>query len=201
MQITILTFDQFNELDSLVALNILNRVKKSNWKVTIASPTEYVSSMNGVVIKATSSLADVNMADVVLIGSGTKTREIVLDQEIMNTLKLDPSRQLIGAQCSGTLILSKLGLLNDIPACTDITTKPWVIEAGVSVLNQPFFAKENIATAGGCLSSMYLAAWVIARLEGLDKAKEVINYVAPVGEKELFVSQVLKNIGYYLESS
>lgn len=201
MQITILTFDQFNELDSLVALNILNRVKKSNWKVTIASPTEYVSSMNGVVIKATSSLADVNMADVVLIGSGTKTREIVLDQEIMNTLKLDPSRQLIGAQCSGTLILSKLGLLNDIPACTDITTKPWVIEAGVSVLNQPFFAKENIATAGGCLSSMYLAAWVIARLEGLDKVKEVINYVAPVGEKELFVSQVLKNIGHYLESS
>lgn len=201
MQITILTFDQFNELDSLVALNILNRVKKSNWKVTIASPTEYVSSMNGVVIKATSSLADVNMADVVLIGSGPKTREIVLDQEIMNTLKLDPSRQLIGAQCSGTLILSKLGLLNDIPACTDITTKPWVIEAGVSVLNQPFFAKENIATAGGCLSSMYLAAWVIARLEGLDKAKEVINYVAPVGEKELFVSQVLKNIGHYLESS
>lgn len=201
MQITILTFDQFNELDSLVALNILNRVKKSNWKVTIASPTEYVSSMNGVVIKATSSLADVNMADVVLIGSGTKTRGIVLDQEIMNTLKLDPSRQLIGAQCSGTLILSKLGLLNDIPACTDITTKPWVIEAGVSVLNQPFFAKDNIATAGGCLSSMYLAAWVVARLEGLDKAKEVINYVAPVGEKELFVSQVLKNIGHYLESS
>ncbi|MFW1773789.1 DJ-1/PfpI family protein [Acinetobacter seifertii] len=201
MQITILTFDQFNELDSLVALNILNRVKKSNWKVTIASPTEYVSSMNGVVIKATSSLAEVNKADVVLIGSGTKTREIVLDQEIMNTLKLDPSRQLIGAQCSGTLILSKLGLLNDIPACTDITTKPWVIEAGVSVLNQPFFAKENIATAGGCLSSMYLAAWVVARLEGLDKAKEVINYVAPVGEKELFVSQVLKNIGHYLESS
>ncbi|HCA5287334.1 TPA: DJ-1/PfpI family protein [Acinetobacter nosocomialis] len=201
MQITILTFDQFNELDSLVALNILNRVKKSNWKVTIASPTQYVSSMNGVVIKATSSLADVNMADVVLIGSGTKTREIVLDQKIMNTLKLDPSRQLIGAQCSGTLILSKLGLLNDIPACTDITTKPWVIEAGVSVLNQPFFAKENIATAGGCLSSMYLAAWVVARLEGLDKAKEVINYVAPVGEKELFVSQVLKNIGNYLESS
>ncbi|WEI17211.1 DJ-1/PfpI family protein [Acinetobacter proteolyticus] len=142
MQITILTFDQFNELDSLVALNILNRVKKSNWKVSIACPTEYVSSMNGVVIKSTSSLADVNTADVVLIGSGTKTREIVLDHEIMNTLKLDPLRQLIGAQCSGTLILSKLGILNDIPACTDITTKPWVIEAGVSVLNQPFFAKK-----------------------------------------------------------
>jgi hypothetical protein len=42
-------------------------------------------------------------------------------------------------------------------------TKPWVEEAGVAVLNQPFFATGNVATAGGCLASQYLAAWVIAR--------------------------------------
>jgi len=51
---------------------------------------------------------------------------------------------LLGAQCSGTLILAKLGFLGAIPACTDLTTKPWVEEAGVDVLNQPFFAKDNI---------------------------------------------------------
>ena len=37
-------------------------------------------------------------------------------------------------------------------------------EAGVAVLNQPFVARGNVATAGGCLASQYLAAWVIARL-------------------------------------
>ena len=42
----------------------------------------------------------------------------------METLVLDSSRQLSGAQCSGTLILAKLGLLDKIPACTDLTTKP-----------------------------------------------------------------------------
>ena len=198
MHITILTFDQYNELDSLIALGILNRIKKPDWKVSIASPSQYVSSMNGVVIQSTSSLEDVNTADAVLIGSGMKTREIASDKELMNKLKLDPSRQLIGAQCSGTLILSKLGLLNNIPACTDVTTKPWVVEAGVSVLNQPFYAKDNIATAGGCLSSVYLAAWVIARLEGLDAAKNAIDYVAPVGEKEEYVLRTLKNIKPYL---
>lgn len=198
MHITILTFDQYNELDSLIALGILNRIKKPDWKVSIASPSQNVSSMNGVVIQSTSSLEDVNTADAVLIGSGMKTREIALDKELMNKLKLDPSRQLIGAQCSGTLILSKLGLLNNIPACTDVTTKPWVVEAGVSVLNQPFYAKDNIATAGGCLSSVYLAAWVIARLEGLDAAKNAIDYVAPVGEKEEYVLRTLKNIEPYL---
>ncbi|ENU21455.1 hypothetical protein F994_00022 [Acinetobacter bohemicus ANC 3994] len=198
MHITILTFDQYNELDSLIALGILNRIKKPDWKVSIASPSQDVSSMNGVVIQSTSSLEDVNTADAVLIGSGMKTREIASDKELMNKLKLDPSRQLIGAQCSGTLILSKLGLLNNIPACTDVTTKPWVVEAGVSVLNQPFYAKDNIATAGGCLSSVYLAAWVIARLEGLDAAKNAIDYVAPVGEKEEYVLRTLKNIEPYL---
>jgi transcriptional regulator GlxA family with amidase domain len=198
MHITILTFDQYNELDSLIALGILNRIKKPYWKVSIASPSQNVSSMNGVVIQSTSSLEDVNTADAVLIGSGMKTREIASDKELMNKLKLDPSRQLIGAQCSGTLILSKLGLLNNIPACTDVTTKPWVVEAGVSVLNQPFYAKDNIATAGGCLSSVYLAAWVIARLEGLDAAKNAIDYVAPVGEKEEYVLRTLKNIEPYL---
>lgn len=63
-------------------------------------------------------------------------------------------------------MLAKLGLLTDIPVCTDLTTKPWVIAAGVEVLNQPFCAKDNIATAGGCLASHYLVAWIIARLEG-----------------------------------
>ncbi len=32
--------------------------------------------------------------------------------------------------------------------------KPCVEEAGVAVLNQPFYAKGNVATAGGCLSSL-----------------------------------------------
>jgi hypothetical protein len=53
----------------------------------------------------------------------------------------------------------------------------------VEVLNQPFYADVNLAIAGGCLASQYLAAWVIARFEGLDAAKSAMHYVAPVGEK------------------
>ena len=77
----------------------------------------------------------------------------------------------IGAQCSGTLMLAKLGLLQKIPACTDLITKPWVQEAGVDVLNQPFYADGNVATAGGCLASQYLATWIIARFDGVEAAK------------------------------
>jgi transcriptional regulator GlxA family with amidase domain len=198
MHIAILTFQGFNELDSLVALGILNRVKKPDWRVTLCCPEPTVTSMNGVVVHGQSSLAAVASADAVIVGSGMRTREIVNDPAIMAALVLDPTRQLIAAQCSGTLVLAKLGLLGAVPACTDLTTKPWVQEAGVEVLNQPFFAAGNVATAGGCLASPYLAAWVIARLDSPQAASDALRYVAPVGEKDAYVARAMKHIQPYL---
>jgi transcriptional regulator GlxA family with amidase domain len=198
MHIAILTFEGFNELDSLIAFGILNRVKKPGWRVSIACPTPRVTSMNGVTIESQASLSDAAQADAVLVGSGARTRQLVEDASLMAQLKLDPGRQLLGAQCSGALVLAKLGLLDSIPACTDLMTKPWVQEAGVEVLNQPFFAQGNIATAGGCLSAQYLASWVIARLEGVDAAREAMHYVAPVGEKEEYVARAMRHLSPYL---
>ncbi len=199
MHIAILTFDGFNELDSMVALGILNRVKKPDWRVTLSCPTPTVTSMNGVRLHAQSTLAEACQADAVLFGSGMKTRDIANDLSVMGQLQLDPARQLLGAQCSGTLMLAKLGFLKKIPACTDLLTKPWVQEAGVDVLNQPFYAAGNVATAGGCLASQYLAAWIIARFEGLEAAKAAMHYVAPVGEKDLYVERAVANIAPYLD--
>lgn len=198
MHITILTFDGYNEIDSIVALGILNRIKKPDWRVTIASPTPTVASMNSVVIQRHVSLEEACTADAVVIGSGMKTRDIVADDEIMRQLQLDPARQLLVAQCSGTLLLAKLGLLNGVPACTDLTTKPWVQEAGVEVLNQPFFAKGNVATAGGCLASQYLATWLIARSEGIKAACDAIHYVAPVSEKDEYVERAINHVMPFL---
>ena len=150
--------------------------------------------MNGVTVHAQSSLEEACTADAVIVGSGMRTREIVGTPELMARLKLDPARQLIGAQCSGTLILAKLGLLGGVPACTDLTTKPWVQEAGIEVINRPLYAQGNVATAGGCLASQYLAGWIIARLEGEEAARNALHYVAPVGEKDEYVARAMGNI-------
>ena len=156
MHIAILTFPGFNELDSLIALGVLNRVKRPDWRVTLCCPDSEVTSMNGVTVKAQSRLEESETADAVIVGSGIQTREVVESPALLARIKLNPERQLIAAQCSGTLILAKLGFVTGVPACTDLTTKPWVQEAGVEVLNQPFFAKGNVATAGGCFASPYL---------------------------------------------
>jgi len=197
MHIAILTFDGFNELDSLIAYGMLSRISllgDANWKVSIASLTERVTSMNGLTLDAHIDLKEANKADAVLIGSGMKTREVASDPSILSQLRLDPKRQLIAAQCSGTFLLAKLGLIGQTPACTDSSSKPWVQAAGVNILNQAFFAHGNLATAGGCLSAQYISAWMIARLKGIAQAKEVLHYFAPVGEKEEYVARALSHI-------
>jgi transcriptional regulator GlxA family with amidase domain len=199
VHIAILTFDGYNELDSLIALGVLNRVGQPGWRVSIATPSPRGRSMNGVVIESMASLEEACEADAVVVGSGIQTREVIADPAIMGQLsRLDPSRQLLAGQCSGTLVLAKLGLLEGIPACTDLITKPWVVAAGIEVLNQPFFASGNVATAGGCLASHYLAGWILARLEGVEAAESALRYVAPVGEKDEYVSRAWRNITPYL---
>ena len=154
--------------------------------------------MNGVVIERHIDLQEACTADAIVVGSGMKTRDVVADTDIMQQLQFNPSRQILASQCSGTLVLAKLGLLHQVPACTDLTTKPWVQEAGIEVLNQAFFAKGNVATVGGCLASPYLAAWVIAKLVDIEAAKDALHYVAPVGEKDAFVELAMSNIEPYL---
>src|ERR1035438_8467717 len=171
MRVAIVTFDGFNEIDSFIPLGLLNRLSAQGWKAEIASPSTRVTSMNGVTVRAQQPLAFANEADAVLFGSGIYTRAIAADVgkkgSLLDRLQLDPVRQTIGAQCSGSLLLARLGLLADMPACTDLSTRPWLMEAGVRVEDAPFHARGSIATAGGCFASQYLAAWLMVDRKSL----------------------------------
>jgi transcriptional regulator GlxA family with amidase domain len=186
-----LTFDQFNEMDSFVVAHLLNRLSPRGWHAYITAPGDRVTSRNGVTVNAQRPLEFTATADAVIVGSGWLTREIAQDTTMLRRLTLDPQRQLIASQCSGALILAHLGLLAGRPVCTDQFTRPAIAQTGAQVLDTPFHARGNVATAGGCLSSQYIAAWMIARQLGLAEAEKVIRLVAPVGEVEGYVDRAL----------
>ena len=83
MNIAILTLDAFNELDAFISAGILNRMRPKGWKAYITSPTPTVVSMNGVTVHAERDLAFASEADAVLIGSGSRTRELVKDAALL----------------------------------------------------------------------------------------------------------------------
>ncbi|MFJ3222893.1 DJ-1/PfpI family protein [Streptomyces sp. NPDC086783] len=194
MRVAVVTFDGFNELDSFIASALINRCRKDGLEAFITTPTPVVTSMNGVEVTGQRPMDFVTEAEVVLIGSGVKAREVAADDRLLSRLRLDPARQLIGAQCSGALVLARLGLLNGMPVCTDIKTRPFVEALDVTVLDTPFHSDGNIATAGGCLASQYLATWVMTRTLGEDAARGVIDYVAPVGENRETVERAMRAV-------
>ncbi|MFD1107471.1 DJ-1/PfpI family protein [Sphingobium olei] len=189
MRAAIVTFDGYNELDSFVALALLNRA--AGWRAEIVSDRQRVVSMNGVGIDTAQPIEALPDYDVVLIGSGVRTQAVAADAALMARIRLDPARQIIGAQCSGALLLARLGLLDDMPVCTDTTSRPFVEAAGAAVIEAPFHARGMIASAGGCMAAHYLAAWAIATGSGAEAARAVIDYVAPVGEKAETVARVM----------
>jgi transcriptional regulator GlxA family with amidase domain len=192
VRVAILAFDGFDELDAFVAFGLLNRLAPLGWKAEIAGPAAQLTSMDGLVLQAQQPLEFANQADAVLFAGGLYTRAVAENSALLDRLQLDPLRQLIGAQCSGALLLARLGLLADMPACADAATKPWLLESGVRVVDEPFHARGPVATAGGCLAAQYLAAWLMLRGAGIEAATDALRHAAPVGEKDAYVERLLK---------
>jgi len=197
-RIAILSFEGFNELDSFIALGLLNRLQAQGFKAQLCGPGGRISSMHGVQVQLQRPLEWANEAEVVLFGSGLYTRAIAENSALLDRLQLDPLRQLIGAQCSGSLLLARLGLLGQQPACIDPTSKPWLLEAGARVLDEPFHAQGPIATAGGCLAAQYLATWVMLMKAGEVATREALLTVAPLGEKATYVERLIKTVQPFL---
>lgn len=193
MKVAIITLEAFNELDSFIASAILNRVPHPNWAVQICCPSDHVTSMNGVKIQTQQPLEYANEADIVLFGSGMKTAEYANDPEFLKRLSLDPASQLIGTQCSGALFLHRLGLCNGIVA-TDTMTAPYLSQEGLKISEMPLHVEGNVASAGGCLSSHYLAAWAIAMKTDWPTAEDIIHYIAPIGQKDEYAARAKATI-------
>ena len=198
MQVAVVTFDGFNELDSLICAHIVNRVDRPGWRAQITGASRVVTSMNGLVLEVEQPLEYVTEADAVVFGSGRATAAAASDASILDRLSLRPESQLIASQCSGALFLRELGLILDMPICTDSRTAESGLLDGHEVLAQPFHAVGRIATAGGCLAAHYLATWLIWCGAGRQVALDALSYVLPRGEEELYEGRVIRNVESYV---
>jgi putative intracellular protease/amidase len=194
--VAVVAFAGFNELDVAANLHILNRVTWARPHLDLVAhvvgPAPTLRSMYGLDVTVQCPLDSVVAADAVVIGSGG-TLDAIDDPEIMTALgRIDPAVQVVGSQCSGALLLHRLGLPGDRPACSDDKFRPVLEAAGMTVLDAPFVAHGNVATAGGCLASAYLSAWLLSRLVDPAAAADTLATVAPVGRQHELVADVMK---------
>lgn len=188
MNLAIVAFDGFTDVDAMLPFDFFHRVKVSYgagyegpWRVQLLADRPRITSYSGIAIEAHGGLAEANAADGVFVVSGDGSREKIADSAFMGALRLDPARQVIGAIDSGAFILAALGLLDGLSATTYPIIMPELEQMGVRTENRPLVIHGNIATGGGCLASLDLCAWMVGRLLSPDAAARVRASFEPVG--------------------
>lgn len=184
--IAIVIFDNFTDIDLWLMWDLLNRVRVDGWKVRILGEKPEHVSVTGISTATHGRLEDADWADAVLFVSGMGTRDRIADEAWLSKFELDPERQMVGSICSGSLILAKLGLLEGKTATTYPTSKPALESLGIEVVEKPFVADGNVATAGGCLAQQYLVGWVVEKLADKDWSDLIVKAIQPVGEGLFF---------------
>lgn len=183
MNVVLVAFDRFTDIDIFLPWDLLNRAKFRNkdWSVKIVGTKPSHRSAGGIDLPVHGDISLCNEADVVFFGSGSGTRDLIKDENYLKQFNLDPSRQIICSMCSGALLLAALGLLDGLTA----TTYPSVVELlqsyGVEVVQQPLVIHGNIATAAGCLAAIDLVGWIIEKKLGAAVREDVIASIQPVG--------------------
>jgi len=186
MKIAIVIFDKFTDVDLWLMWDLLNRVRVENWSVKILGERDSHISATGISVATQGRIEEANDADAVLFVSGQGTRERITDENWLAKFNLNSEKQFIGSICSGSLILAKLGLLEGKTATTYPTSKAALESFGVEIIEKPFVANGNIATAGGCLAQQYLIGWVIEKLADKSWSDLILKSIQPVGEGLFF---------------
>lgn len=189
MKISIVTFDDFTDLDLFILWDLLNRVEKPDWQVKMLGDKESHVSSTGIEIKMHGQLEEANESDAVLFCSGKATRRKMTDGSFLEKFKLDESRQLIGAIDSGALLLGALGFLKGKQATgyPSAEIKMALENFGAEVVWKSFVKTGNIATAAQCLSGKYLAGWVIETLAGAEAKEKALNSAESLDELKIDV--------------
>jgi len=192
--ISIVVFDDFTDVDFFLMRDILGRTS-TDWNIKVLGTKSIHTSTLGLTIKTDGHVSDANSSDVVLFVSGYKGVPAVLENdEFMSSLNLNPKKQLIGSVCAGSYILSKLGLLEGIKATTHPDAKQGLKSMGVNVQDKALVVEGNIATAGGCLSALYLTGWLAERLYDESKRREIHRQLIPADQAEIFENLIKSSI-------
>lgn len=189
MKVSIVTFDDFTDLDLFILWDLLKRVDDENWQVKLLGDKASHISSTGIEIKMHGRLEEANSSDAVLFCSGKGTRKKMFEREFLEIFSLNEEKQLLGAIDSGALLLGALGLLKGKRATSypSPEIKTALEDFGAEVVWKSFICEGNVATAAQCLSGKYLAGWVIESLVSREAKENALRSAESLDEIEISV--------------
>lgn len=191
MEVAVLVFDGFDELDAIGPYEVLTNAAKlgADLRVRILTPrpAEEVTGSHGLRIRPDGALGDARPDLVVVPGGGwndraeqgawAEARRGELPQAIA---RLHDGEATVASVCTGGMLLSAAGLTEGRPATTHQGALEELRESGAEVVEARVVDDGDLVTAGGVTSGIDLALWIVEREWG----KEVSDKLAAEIEYE-----------------
>ncbi len=182
MQIEILLFEGFDELDAIGPYEVFRLSSKHgdlDARLVTLKPTELIEARSGLRLEPDGTVSD--NADLILVPGGgwSNPDEPGVNREYQRGEIPELLRErfedgaLIASVCTGSLLLAAAGLLEDRPAVTHRTARADLREMGADVREDRFVDDGRILTAGGITSGFDLALHIVGRECGSDIADTV----------------------------
>jgi len=184
----VLLFDQFELLDVFGPLEMLGMRDDEFAIRLVAEQAAPVASTQGPRSVIDDHFADDRPYDVLLVPGGRGTRREVGNKRLLDWLAGAAERaEIVASVCTGSALLAKAGLLDGKRATTNKRAFDWVAGQGPKVQWQRkarWVEDGKFITSSGVSAGMDMALALIARLCGIDRAREVAHWAEYVWNED-----------------
>ena len=181
----ILLFTEAEELDFVGPWEVL-----TGWRhlypddvevFLVADSTEPVTCAKGMRVLPDRSWDDAGAIDVLVYPGGRGTRAQVGDERIRERIRgLRGAGTLMTSVCTGSLVYADAGLLDGRPATTHWQWLEMLAQLGKDVEPREtdrFVDSGEVVTSAGVSAGIDMALHLVARLDSVERAREVRRYI------------------------
>lgn len=162
---------------------------------TVAERTGPIMARNGLSINPRYSFADCPAPEILVVPGGFGTRREMKNPVMIEWIsRVAPACQLVLSVCTGALVLGRAGLLSGREATTHFMAFDELRAAAPDSVVRPdqrIVDNGNIVLSAGVSAGIDMSLHVVARLLGVDVARETARYMEYEGnwESELPIAQ------------
>ncbi len=184
-RIGILLFDDVEELDAVGPWEVFGAWAQAHPEeaevVAFATDPGTVRAAKGLRLQADLGFAEVGRLDVLLHPGGMGTRALLKDPEHLAWMRAQRLQvPLLTSVCTGSLVFAAAGLLGGRPATTHWASLDLLAELDPTIEvrgDDRFVDDGDMVTSAGISAGIDMALHVLARLGGIDRAKEIRRYI------------------------
>ncbi len=186
MNIQILLFDGFDELDAIAPFEVLQNAKSAGAALSVQMVTledpRLVTASHGLTVQSQGQLQTSPQPPALLMVPGgnwnfpadTGVRKEVESGEIPPQIAaFHQAGGVVAAVCTGAMLLAAADILKHRHAITHHAAVDDLQATGANIIRQRVVDDGDIITAGGVTSGLDLALWLVEREAGAKIANEV----------------------------